>query len=185
MQNVIDTVKSLIQEHLIQEPDTPLHTGEVMNIWTFYLFVDEAKRFCRLSMNHSADKELLHMLEDVIYHLEDPMISKLGEFMQTNGIPIPDTSAQKSPTEPNDIPSGAKMTDVEISNFLSVKLATGLVFCTRGTAESTRNDVGMMFTEFYTQKLVFTTKLKQLMKKRGWLKVPPYYYAPGITYQQQ
>jgi hypothetical protein len=185
MQNVMDTIRSLVSEHLIEEPAIPLHTGEVMNIWTFYSFVGEAKQSSVMALNHTSDNELSHALEDVIYHLEDKQLMKLKEFMKTNGIPLPDISADKSISDPNDVPLGAKMTDKEIANALILKISSGMIFCSRGISESVRDDVGLMFTEFHTQKVVYGLKVKKLMEKRGWLLVPPYYYAPGIPIQQQ
>jgi hypothetical protein len=185
MQNLIDTIKSLISEHVISEPKIPLHTGEVMNIWTFYTFVDEAKRYSQMALNHTSDKELAHMLEDVVFNMEDKMVMKLKEFMISNGVPLPDVTAQKPITDPMNVPLGAKMTDSEIANGLALKISGGILLCARGQAESIRDDVGMMFTEFHAQKLVFGLKVKKLLAKRGWLKSPPYYYAPGIPIQRQ
>lgn len=185
MQNVIDTIKSLITEHLINERDIPLHTGEVTNIWMFYTYVDEAKRFSQMALNHTSDKELAHFLEDVVYNMEDKMASKLKEYMITNGIPLPNVTAQKPITDPRDVPMGAKMTDSEIANAVSLKIAGGIMLCARGQAEAIRDDVGLMFTEFHAQKLVFGLKLKKLLIKRGWIETPPYYYAPGIPIQRQ
>jgi rubrerythrin len=185
MQNVMETIKALFNDHLLEEPKIPLHVGEVMNVWVYYTFLDEAKRFSVLAMNHTSDNELAHYLEDIIYGLEDVQISKIKEYMKTNGIPLPDTSGQKSISDPTDVPQGAKMTDVEIANAVALKIATAIIFLSRGIAESVRDDVAMMFTEFHAQKLGYALKTKKMMAKRGWLKTPPYYYAPGIPIQSQ
>jgi hypothetical protein len=185
MQNIMETIKSLVDEHFIDEPNIPLHTGEVMNIWTFYSFVDEAKRTSVLALNHTTDNELSHLLEDVIYNLEDKQLMKLKEFMKTNGVPMPDVSAEKTISDPEAVPLGAKFTDKEIANALVLKLSAGMLFCSRGISEAIRDDVGLMFTEFHTQKIIYALKVKKVMQKRGWLLVPPYYYAPGIPIQTQ
>lgn len=185
MQNILGTLRAVFNDHILEEPKIPLHVGEVMNVWAYYTFLDEAKRYSVLAMNHTSDNELAHLLEDIIYGLEDVQISKIKEYMKTNGIPLPDTSAQKSISDPTEIPQGAKMTDVEIANAVALKIASAIVFLSRGIAESVRDDVAMMFTEFHAQKLGYAMKTKKMMVKRGWLKSPPFYYAPGIPIQHQ
>lgn len=46
-------------------------------------------------------------------------------------------------------------------------------------SESIRTDVGLLFIEFQAEKFAFATRLKHLMRKRGWIKVPPFYVPPG------
>ena len=40
-----------------------------------------------------------------------------------------------------------------------------------------------MRVKFQTELLTFGTPLQALMKKRGWIRVPPYYYPPGMPKQ--
>lgn len=77
------------------------------------------------------------------------------------------------------IPFGTKMTDDEIANIVSVKLAAAITFCATAASQSVRNDVGMMFLEFQTETMRYSILLKSVMKKRGWLKYPPEYVPPG------
>lgn len=84
---------------------------------------------------------------------------------------------------PNAVPLGAKLTDNEIANSLTVKAVANTLACSKGAAESLRNDVGLMFVQFFGEKIVFGANLKSLMRKRGWVKVPPYYYPPGLPSQ--
>ncbi|MCD8508625.1 MAG: DUF3231 family protein [Bacillus sp. (in: Bacteria)] len=51
--------------------------------------------------------------------------------------------------------------------------------CASGQAQAIRNDVGMLWAEFQSEMLTFSAKLKPFMRKRGWLKVPPYYQPQG------
>lgn len=44
-----------------------------------------------------------------------------------------------------------------------------------------RNDVGLILLGTLIELLKFGTSLKSMMIKRGWIKVPPYYYPPGGT----
>ncbi|WP_456359663.1 hypothetical protein [Bacillus sp. Y1] len=48
-------------------------------------------------------------------------------------------------------------------------------------SESIRTDVGLLFIQFQTEKFAFATRLKHLMRKRGWIRVPPFYLPPGTS----
>jgi hypothetical protein len=45
----------------------------------------------------------------------------------------------------------------------------------RGFTEAVRPDVAMMFLKYQLTKATFGVTFKDLMQKRGWLKVPPYF----------
>ncbi|MFC3883815.1 DUF3231 family protein [Bacillus songklensis] len=77
------------------------------------------------------------------------------------------------------MPLGAKLTDDEIANGVSLKMATAIVNCATGQAQAIRNDLGNIWVEFQIEMLTFGTTLKTLMRKRGWLRVPPYYNPSG------
>ncbi|MDR6121074.1 hypothetical protein QFZ87_000671 [Bacillus sp. SLBN-46] len=78
------------------------------------------------------------------------------------------------------LPLGVKLTDNELANGIAFKLVTCLQACSKGQADSVRNDVGILWLQYYLEWATFGTTLKTLMRKRGWLKVPPYYYPPGL-----
>lgn len=78
---------------------------------------------------------------------------------------------------------GVKLTDDEIANALSVKVVANYMMCATGAVQSVRNDVGLMFTKFQAEKLKFGASLKTLMRKRGWIKIPPYYVPSGLPAQ--
>lgn len=104
--------------------------------------------------------------------------------MVEEGIPLSKTSETRPKSDPNSIPLGAKMTDDEIANFISIKIATNIVMCATNMSQSIRNDMGLMWARFQAEKMVFGMELKTAMRKRGWLKVPPYYYPPGAPKNQ-
>ena len=99
--------------------------------------------------------------------------------MAQEGIPMPTTSASKPKSNPNEIPLGAKMTDDEIANGIVFKMVTLLQVCAKSQSDAIRVDVGLMWLEFYAECVTFGTTAKTLMKQRGWIRVPPYYYPPG------
>jgi hypothetical protein len=47
------------------------------------------------------------------------------------------------------------------------------------TADAVRSDIAMIWLEFHSEFVTFGATLKTLMRKRGCLEVPPYYYPPG------
>lgn len=79
---------------------------------------------------------------------------------------------------------GVKLTDDEIANGISLKLASVNVLCATTVSQSIRTDVGLMFLEFQTHILLFAADFKTLMEKRGWLKSPPAYLPPGAPTQK-
>ncbi|MGA5688223.1 DUF3231 family protein [Cytobacillus pseudoceanisediminis] len=71
------------------------------------------------------------------------------------------------------------MTDDEIMYGLSLKTVAAIVHCSTAAAQSIRNDVSLLFAHCMLEKMKFGASLKDLMRKRSWIKVPPYYYPPG------
>lgn len=70
-----------------------------------------------------------------------------------------------------------KMTDEEITNLLLFNLRIGIHSAARGLTESVRSDVGMMFAKYQFMKMSFSIRLKDIMKRRGWLHTPPSYFS--------
>lgn len=159
MINIAEAVVNVLQSFVDDEPKSPLHIGEAMNCWTYLGMLEEEKSIVQLMINTTTDDELMETLRDS-EKLADSQMKKLKEFMQIEGVPLPPASEERPKSEPNAIPMGAN-----------------------GVSQSVRNDVGLMFTQFLGEKLVFGVNLKAKMRKRGWLKVPPYYYPPGLPKQ--
>lgn len=171
---VINTFRTLIDN----EPKAPLHTGEVTSCWFYYTALKEAIRFEEAGLNMTTDNEVVEMLKDAI-KLCESQAKRIERFMVSEGIPLPETSAPKPKSNPNEVPLGVKLTDDEIANGVSIKMAAANLECGMGQSQSIRNDVGFMWLEFQVEILTFGATLKTLMRKRGWIKVPPYYYPPG------
>ncbi|WP_445486884.1 DUF3231 family protein [Niallia sp. 03133] len=99
--------------------------------------------------------------------------------MEKEGIHLPPSSEERPQSDPNGVPLGTKLTDDEIMNGLSIKTVAAVVHCATAASQCVRNDVSVLFTQCMLEKIKFGTTLKDLMRKRGWIKVPPYYYPPG------
>ena len=53
-------------------------------------------------------------------------------------------------------------------------------FCAAAIKQSLRNDVELIWIELLQEYMTFGVRLKALVKRRGWLKVLPSYYPPGL-----
>ncbi len=96
-----------------------------------------------------------------------------------------DVTSSKPKSEPNNVPLGVKLTDDENANGLTFNLVTCYQLFAKRQADAVRNDAGKIWIEFFLEWAMFGGTLKTLMRKRGWLKVPPYYYPPGFPNKQK
>jgi len=179
MTTAIEALKSVFETFMDDEPKPPLHIGEAMACWTYLAILNEASRYLEIALNTTTDKDLSQSLVDSRDQCQSES-RQLTDFMRHEGLSLPPTSEAKPKSEPDDIPIGVKMTDDEIANGLSIKTVAAILHCAASASESIRSDVGMMFTQFQAEKLKYGATLKVLMKKRGWLKTPPYYNPPGL-----
>lgn len=180
MPNPFEAVWSLLKTGLDNGPKTPLHVGEVMGCWTYLTALVEMLRFEEIGLNTTTDDEVKEMLNDA-YKLCKAQADRLESFLKEEGIPLPETSAPKPNSSPQNIPAGARITDEELANGVSIKVALAIVECATGQAQSIRLDVGIMWAEFQSEMLTFSASLKQMLRQRGWLKTPPFYYVTGAS----
>ncbi|MFJ8236322.1 DUF3231 family protein [Ureibacillus sp. NPDC094379] len=176
--HTIEAMMKVLHSLFDDEPKPPLHVGEVMSCWTYLTVLEDSVALEQMAINTTEDKELNDFLHKSMGGASS-QATRLKEFLQTEGVPLPPASEPKPISEASAVPLGAKMTDSEIANFISVKLASAITLCATGTAQSLRNDVGLMFFEFQSEAMRYSAILKSIMRKRGWLKVPPYYHPPG------
>ncbi|WP_456274637.1 DUF3231 family protein [Bacillus sp. AK031] len=183
MTSVFESIKEYLQMKLDDEPKNPLHVGEVMSCWMYLALMDEATVYIQIGLNTTNDDEVRKMLIQSLNQC-DVQGKRFRDFMKKEGVHLPSTSEQRPNSEPNSVPLGVKMTDDEIMNGLSMKTVAAVMHCAASASQSIRNDVGMLFTQCMIEKMKFGTELKGVMRKKGWIKVPPYYYPPGMPKQQ-
>lgn len=164
------------------EEKAPMHVLEVGDCWKYITILEEFIRYEEIGLNTSTDDEIIEMLKDAVKICES-QVKRLSTFLRDEGIPLPDVTSAKPKSDPNEIPLGVKLTDSEIANGVAFKMVTMLQLCGIGQANAVRNDVAAMWLEFYSEVVTFGSVLKTLSRKRGWLKVPPYYYPPGMPKQ--
>jgi hypothetical protein len=183
MTTIIETVKDYLQMSLDNEPQNPLHVGEVMSCWMYLAIMDEATVYIQIGLNSTTDDEVKSILTQSFKQCESQG-KRFKEFMKKEGVHLPSTSEQCPDSDPHGVPLGVKLTDEEIMNGLSIKTVAAVVHCATAASQSMRNDVGSLFLQCFFEKMKFATTLKNDMRKRGWIKVPPYYYPPGMPKQQ-
>ncbi|WP_078548899.1 DUF3231 family protein [Litchfieldia alkalitelluris] len=179
MINILESLLNTLKLEVDNEPKSPLHVGEVTSCWMYVALMDEASIFMQAGLNMTNDDVLRKVLIESLKQC-DKQSQKLRNFMKNEGVHLPSVSEPRPDSDPNDVPLGAKLTDNEIANGVSIKTATAIIHCATSASQSIRNDVGTMWIEFMSDKLVFGVSLKTLMRERGWIKVPPYYYPPGM-----
>lgn len=180
MPNPFEALWNTLKSATDYDTKTPMHVGEVMICWTYLTALKEMLRYEEAGLNTTTDDEVTEMLNDAL-KLCKSQADRLENFLIKEGVSLPNTSAPKPKSSPMDVPAGVKITDDELANGVSIKIATAVVECAVGQSQSIRKDVGMMWVEFQSEMLIFSTTLKALMKQRGWLKVPPLYYPSGET----
>lgn len=178
MENVIEAAINTIKSLFDDEPKSPLHVGEVMSCWIYLGGLQEAKSFVETAINTTTDMQLKHAMEEDI-QLALSQIQRLESFMLNEGITLPPSPESKPKSDPNAVPLGVKFTDDELANLLSIKIVTLIINAATASAQSVRNDVGLLFAQFQAEKMIIGANIKDMMRKRGWIKIPPYYYPPG------
>lgn len=170
----MDTIKSMTD----QDEGQPLHVGEVMGCWLYLAGLELAKATVQAGINTTSDHELKELLEEDL-QLGASQRRRLHDFMLKEGISLPSAPVDMPSSDPRSIPPGVKLTDEVLANELSLKILSLILRAAGVSAESIRTDVCLLFTQFQAEKLAFGTKLKHSMRKRGWMKVPPFYIPPG------
>lgn len=178
MTRAIEAITSILKTFIDEEPKPALHVGEVMSIWTALTAFHEAKALYQVGLNTTLDADLKHALQNALEGSNED-VNILVNIMKQEGIPIPDTRGEKTVSNPRDVPEGVKLSDEELANLISVKVATAITFCAQAMSQSIRSDIGLIFFQIQVQLMKYAAPLKNLMKKRGWLKEPPSYHPPG------
>lgn len=182
MPSILEALGSLLQTELDNEEKAPLHVGEVMNCWLFLAAIHEATIFTQIALNTTSDDELKEMLKDSRTGCEN-QTNRVQNLLIKEGVPLPPLTEHKPNSDAFEVPYGVKMTDDEIANGISMKEVAAIMLCTNGMTQAIREDVGKMFLQILLEKATFNTSLKFMMKKRGWIKVPPYFTPPAMPKQ--
>lgn len=151
----------------------PLHYGEVFSVWTHLLMARGCLAKYQLLMNHAGDKDLIKFMKKMINTIIEPEITNLDTLLKDNGIMPPLGSQERPKIERDDIPAGARFTDMEIATCVSHDIALALVECSKIISLSYREDIAMLFAKHHQQLVIFGGQLLKLEKEKGWLVIPP------------
>lgn len=182
MLNIMETIMDAMKSQFDQDKDQPLHVGEVMACWIYLSGLELAKVTVQSGINTTTDEELKAILEEDM-KLGSSQRERLHNFLVKEGVQLPPAPEDLPKTDPKSIPLGVKLTDDVLANELSLKIVSLIMQAASSASESIRTDVGLMFIQFQAEKFAFATRLKHLMRKRGWIRVPPFYIPPG--YQKE
>ncbi|CAM3905678.1 DUF3231 family protein [Marinicrinis lubricantis] len=170
--NFVEIVKSVFQPYLDDEKP-PLHVGEAYHLWYYKNGIEQTLRNAEVGYNTVEDTELKDKIKDLIDNVLTPMRKEVEEFLKDEHVPLPIVSPEKAVSEYSNTPKDAKLSDEEIANQLSWAILMGIQIGVRGLTESVRADVGALFAKYQMLQMVWGLTMKQLMVKRGWLRVPP------------
>ncbi|MEH7115180.1 DUF3231 family protein [Neobacillus niacini] len=155
--------------------DEPMHYGEVFGTWSFLLTAKGLVAGYQTLLNHAGDEDLQKLLEEAIQGGQQE-IKQIETLLKENGIGLPPTPPEPPKACLDDIPVGARFADPEIAAMLSANIAAGLVACSTIMGQSIREDIAMMFGQFYIQKAALGAKVLRLNKEKGWLIPPPLHH---------
>ncbi|MCZ0701965.1 hypothetical protein J2T56_000257 [Natronobacillus azotifigens] len=150
----------------------PLHYGEIFSLWSYLLTAKGNYASYQTFSNHAGDKELKQLLDDLIQGIKQET-ETIEEILKVNGIALPPAPPERSLANLEDIPSGAKFNDSEISATISLNIGQGLIACSKIMAESLREDIAMIFGNFHMNKAQVGAKALRLNKEKGWVIPPP------------
>lgn len=152
--------------------DEPLHYGEVFGIWTNLTTNNGLIAAYQTFYNHAGDEDLKKLIEEAVQSMEEEN-KQLEKVLKVNGVGLSPAPPARPVARLEDIPVGAKFNDPEISAALSLDVAAGLVACSQAMGSAIREDIGMMYGQFHTNKAQLGVKLLRLNKSKGWLITPP------------
>lgn len=170
--NLLEVINDAMKPYMDGEKP-PLNVGEVMNLWFYLTATQETLRGEQVSLNTVEDSELREKLMDVINTVHKPIYQELTEFLQKEGVPLPEIYPEKPVGDFRSIPAGSKLSDQEVASLLSFNIILGITYACRGLTEAVRPDVAAMFAKFQMKKLLFAIPLKDLLTRKGWMQVPP------------
>lgn len=150
----------------------PLHYGEVYDVWQFSMAAKGCISGYRALSYHAGDKELKAIIADMINQAELE-VSECDDILMNNGlVPFPGLPLRPEAKLEN-IPVGARFSDMEIAAMISADAAAGLVTCSQIIGKSIREDIGALFAKYHVTKAAIGLKTLRLSKEKGWLVPPP------------
>lgn len=150
----------------------PMHYGEVIGVWAFIGANNGLISGYETFINHATDDDLIKCLEEALKMMKSET-KELEKTLKDNGITPPPTLPGRPKAKADDIPTGARFSDPEISAAISLNVMQGLVSCSEVMRQCLREDIAMMFGKYHTDRAMFGVKLLRMNKDKGWIIPPP------------
>ncbi|CAI6033297.1 DUF3231 family protein [Cohnella sp. JJ-181] len=152
--------------------DEPLHYGEVYDIWQASMMAKGCVSGYRALKQHTGDRELKKIIDKCIDQAELEG-SECDKLLKSNGIVPPPELPQRPEAKLEEIPLGARFSDMEIGAMISADVAVGLVACSQTMGKTIREDVLALFAKYHATKAAIGLSMLHLSKEKGWLVPPP------------
>lgn len=150
----------------------PLHYGEVFDIWAAAVAARGCVSGYRALKQHAGDRDLKKIIDQCIDQAELEA-SECDKLLKSNGLVPPPDLPQRPEAKLEEIPPGARFSDMEIAATLSADTAVGLVACSQTMGKAIREDVAALFGKYHVTKAAIGLSLLRLSKEKGWLVPPP------------
>ncbi|KIL51749.1 hypothetical protein KP77_12610 [Jeotgalibacillus alimentarius] len=160
----------------------PLHYGEIYGVWSALLKAKSSIAANQTLLNHAGDRELRELIEEAIKMGQDES-RQLEELLIEHQIQVPPSPPARAKAGIDQIPDGARFQDPEIAASIAASTGTAMTADSQMIAQCVREDVGLMFAQFHTQKVAFAAKTLRLSKEKGWLIPPPLYQIKEMAHQ--
>ena len=150
----------------------PMHYGEVIGVWAYIGANNGLISGYEAFINHAGDEELIDILEEAVKMMKNEN-KPLEQMLKDNGIAPPPSLPGRPKANADDIPVGARFSDMEISAAVSINVGQGLVSCSQVMGQCLREDIAMMFGKYIADRAMLGAKLLRLNKEKGWIIPPP------------
>lgn len=152
--------------------DQPLHYGEVFQLWALSLAAKGMISGYQTLLNHAGDKDLISLIGDIMDQAKQEE-KECDKLLIDNEI-VPGPSLPEKPkARLEDIPVGARFSDMEIAAMITADSSIGLVACSQAMGMSIREDIGALFAKYHASKTALGMRILKLNKNKGWLIPPP------------
>jgi len=152
--------------------DEPMHYGEISNVFMASTAAKGAISCYQAYLNHSGDKDLKKILEDLIDQAKSES-KELDALLINNGITPAPTMPERPTVKLEDIPAGARFTDPEIAIKIATDTSMAIVSCSQAMTQSIRVDVAALFAKYHLAKAAQGVQILDMLKEKGWLIFPP------------
>lgn len=79
----------------------------------------------------------------------------------------------KAEAKLEDIPVGARLSDLEISTLTAAENSASLTVCSMMMGKSIREDIAALYAKYHATRMSIGLKILEMNKDKGWLVPPP------------